>query len=145
MARVRSARFERLDTRTLYALLRLRVDVFVVEQNCPYPEVDGRDVEPETVHVWAEADDRIVAYLRVLTEPDGRRIGRVCTAEAARGRGLAGQLMSEALRHVGDTPAWLHAQTPAIGLYRRHGFAAQGPEFLVDGIPHVLMRREASG
>src|SRR5690606_15538749 len=64
--------FSELDAATLYALLRLRVDVFVVEQQCPYPELDGRDTEPTTRHLWlGPAATQPLSYLRILAEPDG--------------------------------------------------------------------------
>jgi ElaA protein len=137
------AAFDELDAATLYALLRLRVDVFVVEQRCAYPELDGRDIEPETRHVWLEEAGVPSAYLRMLAEPDGgARIGRVCVAGSARGRGLARRLMEEALAVVGDRPCILHAQSYLVGFYRGLGFVATGPEYLdEDGIPHVPMRR----
>src|SRR5215468_9578558 len=93
----KSARFAELDTTTLYRLLKLRVDVFVVEQECAYPELDGRDAEPGTVHVWAERDGEIAGYLRILDDGTQARIGRVLTAKSARGTGLGGQLMERAL------------------------------------------------
>ena len=65
---VATARWTELDPRTLYALLRLRVDVFVVEQNCPYPELDGRDLEASTVHVWTSDNAGPTAYLRILSD-----------------------------------------------------------------------------
>src|SRR5690606_34048120 len=82
---VRVASFAELDAPTLYRLLKLRVDVFVVEQKCAYPELDGRDLEPETRHLWIEdGAGAPLAYLRVLREPDGAaRIGRVVTAPHA--------------------------------------------------------------
>src|SRR3954454_24787330 len=88
---------------TLYELLRLRVDVFVVEQACPYAELDGRDTEPGTRHVWLSGDSGAPeAYLRILEDPDGACIGRVVTAPHARGGGLAGRLMETALDVIGD-------------------------------------------
>ncbi len=139
---IKAVRFTDLDVHTLYALLRLRVDVFVVEQHCAYSELDGRDVEPETVHVWLDLDGGPAAYLRILTEPDGtRRIGRVCTAANHRGDGAAGRLMAEALRLIDDAPCVLDAQSYLVGFYRRLGFAPTGPEYVEDGIPHVPMRR----
>src|SRR5215471_10495825 len=109
------ATFAELDAPTLYALLRLRTDVFVVEQQCPYPELDGRDQEPLTRHLWlAPADARTDphAYLRLLRDSDGTaRIGRVCTAAKARGAGLAGRLVAAALQHVGDGWCVLEAQS----------------------------------
>ncbi|AYY13405.1 GNAT family N-acetyltransferase [Actinobacteria bacterium YIM 96077] len=133
-----------LDVPTLYALLALRVDVFVVEQQCPYSELDGRDLEPGALHLWFDHDDSPVAYLRLLTDPDGTcRIGRVLVLPAARGTGLAGQLMDAALARVGQRRCVLHAQSHLVEFYRRYGFSPTGPEFLDDGIPHVPMARAA--
>ena len=147
MVTLRTALFADLDTWTLYALLRLRVGVFVVEQECAYQELDGRDTEPTTEHLWLAADDREpVAYLRILADPDGvARIGRVCVATTARGGGQARQLMDAALDRVGDRPCVLDAQTYLRGFYERLGFAVTGPEFLDDGVPHVPMRRATAG
>ena len=137
------ARFADLDAATLYALLRLRVDVFVVEQECPYPELDGRDTDPGTWHLWQAGEAGPVGYLRIVMDPDGTpRIGRVCTAAAARGRGLAARLMTRALATVGDGPSVLDAQSYLVDFYRGFGFRATGPEYLDDGIPHVPMRRD---
>lgn len=136
------APFDDLDTRTLYELLRLRVDVFVVEQKCAYPELDGRDTEPATRHVWLSRDGAPVAYLRILAEPGGvARIGRVVVAPDARGGGAAGRLMDAALDEIGDRPSVLDAQAYLVRFYERYGFVATGPEFLEDGIPHVPMAR----
>ena len=138
------ATFAQLTPATLYALLRLRVDVFVVEQHCPYPELDGRDDEPGTRHVWLADGDAPTAYLRMLAEPDGAaRIGRVCVAGSARGSGLARRLMRDALDLVGDRPCVLDAQAHLVGFYAGLGFTPTGPEFMDDGIPHVPMRRPA--
>jgi ElaA protein len=143
-AAVRLATFGELDAGTLYSLLRLRVDVFVVEQDCPYPELDGRDTEPGTRHVWRSAGGRPVGYLRIMEEPDGgTRIGRVCVAADARGTGLARQLMAAALDQVGGRACVLDAQSHLAGFYAGFGFAPTGPEFVEDGIPHVPMRRPA--
>ncbi|MFB9931974.1 GNAT family N-acetyltransferase [Amycolatopsis halotolerans] len=124
----------------LYEILRLRSEVFVVEQDCVYADIDGRDLLPETQHLWLASDTEILAYLRVLAEPGGGRIGRVVTAKSARGQGLAAQLMAAALDGaVGEFV--LDAQTYAQGLYARFGFVAEGEEYLEDGIPHITMRR----
>ena len=129
-----------LDVHTAYRLWRLRVDVFVVEQNCVYPELDGRDAEPGTRHVWAEQDGEVVGCLRVLLEPDGTcRIGRVCVAPDARGRGWAGRLMRQALQLVEGRRCVLDAQVYLTEWYAQWGFTPTGPEFLDDGIPHVPM------
>jgi ElaA protein len=123
----------------LYAILMLRSAVFVVEQDCPYLDADGRDLEPGTAHLWLTEADAIVAYVRVLTEPEGSRIGRVVTAPSHRGRRLAGRLLDEALEQA-EPPVVLAAQSHLTALYERHGFVADGPEFLEDGIPHTPMR-----
>jgi ElaA protein len=126
----------------VYGLCRLRVDVFVVEQACPYPELDGRDLEPATEHLWFEADGVPVATVRVLDDGDERAIGRVATAIGWRGRGLAARLMEEALASYGDGPVHLGAQAYLEGWYERFGFRRSGPGYVEDGIPHVPMRRE---
>ena len=139
------ARFGELDAATLYGLLRLRTDVFVVEQACPYPELDGRDTEPGTRHLWfahwAGAETPL-AYLRVLIDPDGRhRIGRVCTAPTARGAGLSGRLVAAALHDRAHFV--LDAQSHLVGFYARFGFRVSGPEYIEDGIAHTPMHRDA--
>jgi len=140
---VHTARIADLSAPTLHDLLRLRVDVFVVEQACPYPEVDGRDVDPSTLHVWtADADGRPTAYLRVLEEPDGSaRIGRVCTRVDRRGEGLAAELLRATLERMGERRCVLDAQAHLATWYARLGFEVSGPEFVEDGIPHVPMQR----
>ncbi|WP_405426125.1 GNAT family N-acetyltransferase [Micromonospora sp. NBC_00617] len=140
---IRAASFADLDTRTFHDLLKLRIDVFVVEQNCPYPELDGRDVEPSTRHLWLTDGDAPLAYLRILADPDGAaRIGRVAVAPKARGGGQAGRLMTAALDLVGNRPCVLEAQSHLVGFYARHGFAVSGPEYVEDGIPHTPMHRQ---
>ena len=115
--------------------------MFVVEQRSPYQDIDGRDDEPGTRHLWVTHDGAIASYLRLLREPDGTaRIGRVCTAKEARGRGLSRTLMEAAMKLV-DGPATLDAQLPLTGFYESFGFAVTGPEFDDGGIPHVPMRR----
>jgi ElaA protein len=133
-----------LDGSTLYALLRLRVDVFVVEQRAAYPELDGRDLEERTRHYWlTDADATVLGTLRLLEEPGGGyRIGRVCTRADARGRGLGAQLMTAAMAEAASKPCVLDAQTPQVPFYERFGFVTAGPEYVDDdGIPHVPMHR----
>jgi ElaA protein len=137
---VRTARFAELDAATLYALLRLRVDVFVVEQRCPYPELDGRDMESGTVHLWLEDNGAPTTYLRILDEPGAARIGRVCTAATHRGGGRSARLLAAALELIGPRPCVLSAQAHLAGYYARYGFEIDGAEFVEDGIPHVPMR-----
>jgi ElaA protein len=136
-----------LDAATLYELLKLRVEVFVVEQATPYPELDGRDLSAETRHFWLEGPDgpdgEVISTLRLMEEHPGRhkgfRIGRVCTKRTARGRGHATRLLQAALAEVGDYPCRINAQTYLAEMYSHHGFVPDGEEFLDDGIPHVPM------
>jgi len=158
-----------LDASTLYRVLQLRVEVFVVEQQCPYPELDGRDLQPGTRWLWATETTRadgaaqaaqaaepadqpgaVLATLRILREnPGTARIGRVATARQARAGGLATELVRHALRLLDDEAAGqpggiavvLDAQTPLAGWYRRFGFEPAGAEFVEDGISHLPMRR----
>jgi ElaA protein len=140
---VHVAGFTELDGRTAYQLWQLRESVFVVEQACAYLELDGRDVEPATRHVWASDESGPVGCLRVLDDGAHARIGRVCVAAPHRGRGLAGTLMVAALEVVGDRASRLSAQTYLTRWYLRFGYRVEGPEFLEDGIPHVPMLRPA--
>ena len=150
-----------LDAATLYDLLMLRIEVFVVEQACPYPDLDGSDLLAQTRHFWLEQESgEAIATLRLIEEgliegggiegglidetPGGRRqfrIGRVCTRATARGHGYATRLLQAALADVGADPCALNAQTDLIDMYARHGFVVDGDEFCEDGIPHVPMRR----
>ncbi|MET0414476.1 MAG: GNAT family N-acetyltransferase [Actinoplanes sp.] len=138
---VRSATFRDLEIGTLYALLKLRSDVFVVEQECVYADLDGRDDEPGTRHLWIAHGDEIRAYLRILDDGDVLRIGRVVTAKSARGAGLAGRLVDEALTIIGNRPSVLDAQAYLVGFYAKFGYQQTGPEYLEDGIPHVPMAK----
>ena len=143
---LREAALADLPPAVLYALLRLRVDVFVVEQECAYPELDGRDLEPGCVHVWAQAPDgTVAAVLRVLRDPDGRgRIGRVATARDFRGAGAAARLMGRALELLEGLDVVLDAQAHLEHWYARFAFTAAGPVYQEDGIPHVPMLRTAA-
>jgi ElaA protein len=150
---VRGAHLSDVPSRALYRILALRTDVFVVEQQCVYRELDGRDLEPGARLLWIEVvagagedDVQVLATLRMLDEPDGSvRLGRVATAATARGRGLAAALVSDALRRAGSRPVRLAAQTQLVGWYERWGFARDGEDFLDDGIPHTPMRRDVPG
>lgn len=139
--RVLTTTVDELSARTAYDVWRLRQQVFVVEQDCPYPDLDGRDLEPTTRHVVLLEDDEVFGTLRVLDDGDAMRIGRVVVASAARGRGLAALLMDEAMRLCGDRAVRLDAQTGLTAFYAGYGFEVTGPEFDEDGIMHVPMSR----
>ena len=122
--------FDKLSTAELYEILRLREAVFIVEQNCPYPEADGKD----PVRLYQKKD-----------EPGTVQVGRVVTSAAVRGTGLGRRLLHEGVVHaaqeMGAERLYLEAQVYAVGFYRKEGFEVTSGEFLEDGIPHVEMRR----
>ncbi|WP_224766271.1 GNAT family N-acetyltransferase [Nocardioides campestrisoli] len=150
---LREARFDQLTTAELYALLRLRVDVFVVEQACAYPDIDGRDDEPGTVHVWLEQHGEVLAALRVLEDPDATAIGRVVTRADQRGHGYAARLLTAALDRIADRARTgtgprtvrIGAQTYLEHWYARFGFVRTGPDYLEDDIPHLPMELTLTG
>lgn len=137
-----------LSPARIHALFRLRVDIFVVEQACAYPEIDGRD--PDAEHLLVEtADGALAACLRLLPpQGDGApRLGRIATATAWRGCGLGGYLLTagiaRALERWPDRPVDLSAQAHLQDFYAAHGFRPVSPIYDEDGIPHIDMRRPA--
>ncbi len=146
----RTLPFQALDGSTLYDVLRLRTDVFVVEQNCPYPELDDRD--RSALHVIGrDADQQVVAYARILP-PDEEglpTVGRVVVRAALRGTGLGHVLMREVLAalrsHHGSVRSRMAAQAHLEAFYAAHGYRRQGGVFDLDGIPHIAMRLSVPG
>lgn len=132
--------FNELTTRELYNLLALRTEVFVVEQDCPYQEVDGKDIMAH--HYWIEEDGTIVAALRVLVAETPIAIGRVVTKPSHRGRGYSRRLMETAVVDFGQKELYLQAQTYVEPFYASFGFSRTSEEYLEDGIPHVDMVRK---
>ncbi len=130
-----------LAVRTAYDVWRLRQQVFVVEQDCPYPDLDGRDLEETTRHVVLVDDGAVLGTLRVLDDGGWARIGRVVVAPTARGRGLAAVMMDEAMGLCGDREVRLDAQTGLTSFYEGFGFVVTGPAFAEDGLMHVPMAR----
>jgi len=140
--RVLVAGLDELPVRTAYDVWRLRQQVFVVEQDCPYPDLDGRDLEDSARHVaLIDDEDAVVGTLRVLDDGGWARIGRVVVAPGARGRGLAAVMMDRAMALCGDREVRLDAQTGLTAFYEAYGFAVTGPEFDEDGVMHVPMSR----
>ncbi|GAA5069450.1 GNAT family N-acetyltransferase [Lysobacter panacisoli] len=141
--------FRELDIDTLYALLRVRSEVFVVEQQCVYLDPDGKDRHPDTLHVLGFADDGAIAgYLRILAPGLSYpqvSFGRVLTAPAYRGRGLGDPMIAAALTHIDarwpGADVQIGAQAHLQPFYARHGFAPSSEPYVEDGIPHIDMLR----
>ncbi|MBZ9613392.1 GNAT family N-acetyltransferase [Rheinheimera maricola] len=139
--------FDKLDTHTLYGLLQLRVDVFVVEQNCPYPELDDKDLEPQTRHIILKKGDKVIAYSRVLAPGVSFAgfpgIGRVCVSQTARrlglGRVLVEKTLSVAAELWPDTDIHISAQCYLQQFYQDLGFKPASEPYLEDDIPHLKM------
>lgn len=138
---VQVAGFAALDPVTAYRLWALRAQVFVVEQDCPYLDLDGRDLEPGTRHLWVEREGVPVAVLRLLDDGAAARIGRVATHVRHRGGGLAGVLVRRAMDLAGERDIAIDAQSHLAEWYAGFGFVPSGPGFLEDGIPHTPMVR----
>jgi len=137
---MRSKYFEELSTNELYEILRARAEIFVVEQNCVYQDLDGIDYE--SLHVFAEEGGKVTAYLRAFyKDEDTVQMGRVLTLR--HGEGLGGKLLREGIAQIRARmhPAkiCIDAQCYATGFYEREGFRICSEEFLEDGIPHVRM------
>lgn len=135
--------FSELTTKELFEIYKLRVSVFVVEQKCPYQEVD--DADRTAYHLWLKDADGIEAYARVL--PQGAAfptaaIGRVIAVK--RRCGLGGKIVEAAIRVAKATlhadKLTIEAQVYARSLYEKHGFQQSSEEFLEDGIPHIQMQ-----
>lgn len=141
---MKSKFFDELSTKELYEILRARAEIFVVEQNCVYQDLDGTDYE--SLHVFDEEGGRVTAYLRAFfTDSHTVQMGRVLTVR--HGAGLGGKLLKEGIAQIRAKmhPAKIcvDAQCYATGFYEREGFQICSEEFLEDGIPHVRMVLEA--
>ena len=142
-------RFDELDVARLYALLKLRFEVFVLEQACLYPELDGRDQEALHLLATAPADWALRGYLRVLPPSADRPeawIGRVVVHAEVRKQGLGSDLLREALDGIeecfGSSPVALAAQSHLKRYYEGFGFEPVSEEYLDEGgVPHIDMRR----
>lgn len=141
-------RSEDLSVHSLHDILALRNQVFIVEQRCPYQDIDGQDLAAGNRHIAAYHQGTLAAYARLLASgSDGEAvtIGRVIVAPAARGRHLGRQLMEQALaacaRHWPHKPLYLSAQAHLQPFYAGFGFVAAGDVYDEDGIPHIKMFR----
>ena len=133
--------FNELSTNELYEILKSRAEIFVVEQNCAYQDLDDKDYE--SLHVFFETDGRAAAYLRAFPKDEKTvQMGRVLTLE--HGKGLGDKILKEGIKQIKEKFSadfiYIEAQCYAAGYYAREGFEVCTEEFLEDGIPHIGMR-----
>jgi ElaA protein len=139
--------FSQLTKKQLYDLLKLRINVFVVEQQCAYGDLDDKDHDDDVLHVFNYDGDKIVSYLRILPlgikYQDAVSIGRVIVAQAYRHKGLGHTLINQGIKLCQqifpNTNIKISAQTYLIDFYQKHDFICQGERYLEDGIPHIDM------
>ena len=134
--------FNELTTTELYEILKSRAEIFVVEQNCIYQDLDDKDYH--SLHIFYESEGKVVAYLRAFIKDSVTnivQIGRVLTL--THGTGLGGNLLKKGIRQIKEkmnpSSVYIEAQCYATGFYEREGFVISSDEFLEDGIPHVEM------
>jgi len=138
--------FDQLTTKELYAVLAARIAVFVVEQDCPYQDLDGLDADAQHLIAWI--DDDVAGYLRLLApgtrfgEPS---LGRILTTSPARGTGLGRELVAKGIDRAGELypaqPIRISAQAHLSKFYGSFGFVVASEQYLEDDIPHVEMLR----
>jgi|SRR5690606_18199880 len=138
-------RFNELSPDELYQIMALRLEVFVVEQNCVYQDADGKD--HEALHLFASENGSITAYCRIFGPGiyfEDSSIGRVIVKESFRGSGLGHELMKRAIQIIKSrfgNGIRISAQEYLLEFYRSHGFEPVGEGYLEDGIPHIAMVR----
>ncbi|NER17387.1 GNAT family N-acetyltransferase [Spongiivirga citrea] len=140
-------RFDELSLNELYAILRLRAEVFVVEQDCVYQDVDGKD--EKALHLIGYKNEKIIAYTRIFKGGDYFEcpsFGRVVVQENERKYGYGHDLVKESVKaikdHFGKSTIKISAQTYLKKFYSTHGFHQEGDEYLEDGIPHIAMTKQ---
>jgi ElaA protein len=151
MIKFNCKKFEDLTVFELYEILALRAEVFCVEQNCPYQDMDGKDLQ-SWHNMGRDENGKLVVYTRLL--PEGlsyigyTSIGRVVNSPLVRGTGVGKILMQDSINKAielfGNQPIKIGAQTYALGFYERLGFVSTGEEYLEDDIPHTKMVRKFS-
>ena len=141
---IHTTSFKHLDIETLYDMLQLRSEVFVVEQNCVYQDLDG--IDKKSMHSWIAEEGKMTACARFFLKNERKKIvqiGRVAVTKDKRRKRYASFLMrsvmENAKRYFGAKHLYLEAQTYAVPFYERLGFKVCSDEFLEDGIPHMKM------
>jgi len=137
-------RFSELTTKEFHDVIQLREEVFVVEQDCPYLDVDGKDID--ALHVFGTSGEQVIATARILPQGisyDEVSIGRVVVSPNARGKGIGVELMKEVMYQIekrfGAIPVRISAQTYLLKYYAEFGFQQEGEPYLEDNIPHIQM------
>lgn len=134
--------FEELSGREVYDLLKLRFDIFVLEQNCMYPEIDGKDITAH--HLLLKDEGEVIGTLRLMTEGPRYRIGRVAIDARRRGEKLGEAMMKFTLEYLckkeSEPRIELSAQTYLLAFYESLGFTAISDYYIEDGIEHVDMK-----
>lgn len=131
--------FEELDINELYEILKLRVDVFVVEQNCPYPEIDG--IDKDAFHIICKEGGELAAYARLYKEKGEIHLGRVIAKNRGQGHGklILNEAIESAYEKYQTEKIIIEAQTYAKDFYAKAGFEQRSETYLLDGIPHIKM------
>ena len=137
--------YEELTLSELYELLKLRASVFVVEQDCPYQDLDGKD--SRATHLLGYQKNKLIAYSRIFRpgafEKKYARIGRIVTHKQNRGKGIGYTLVKKSIAfckdHFGEQTIKISAQVYLIKFYTQCGFVEKGKTYLEDGIPHCAM------
>ena len=129
-----------LSTREVENIFSLRSEVFVVEQDCVYQDIDGKDQKAK--HVLGKKENDIVAYARIFKPGDYFKeasFGRAVVKKTERGKGVGDELVKNCLENINEEEIKISAQSYLKGFYGKHGFKAEGNEYLEDGIPHTAM------
>lgn len=138
-----------LSTDELFEIVRLRAEVFYVEQRIDEQEFDDADRAPTTRHLWIADRTGVIAYLRTVIDDaphfrDARHsFGRVIVRQDHRGEKLAQELIDEVMTLQSSEPMYLHAQAYIVPLYLKYGFTVEGDEYVEAGLPHIMMYRPA--
>ena len=136
--------FTELDKEELYQILRLRSEVFVVEQDCVYQDIDNKD--QIAIHLFYKKEEKIIGYTRIFKKGDyyeNPSIGRVVVSKNKRGKDLGKEIMLESMKYIKNNikgeKIELSAQVYLDNFYKDLGFYSKGEEYLEDGIPHQRM------
>ena len=129
-----------LSTKEVENIFSLRSEVFIVEQDCVYQDIDGKDQKAK--HVLGKKENEIVAYARIFKPGDYFKeasFGRAVVKKTERGKGVGDELVKNCLENITEEEIKISAQSYLKGFYGKHGFKAEGNEYLEDGIPHTAM------